>query len=308
MDRSKESDIPSFRSSAERLPASFEDSATEITWMDILRFLSRQSKVIGGISLASVLVGLTTGFMAAPLSVREVFLDLTLSPELVLDSDISESRTVVQNEVIAAGITTLNRVFSESTNDDLVTVEVTPSLPVEGGSSYLQLVLLSEDAAILEDAEQTAINTLQTVANEIAESYIDPEIAQLDLQMQRAREKIALLEDYFASLTPPEAVDTRGFLNDAQLHQQAILAEEFSALADYQLQHRNLSMLQAGDADLVVFEKLAATQSQKTSSILRRLVVFTILGITLGVLMALIFDQLPKLQAALRDLDEHGHS
>lgn len=287
-------------------PPAWMEYPDEISLIDILKFLRRQFKVIGGVTVVVILLGLGASLATTPQARRELLLTLTLPPELIVDPNIAAAEPLIRNEILAAGNLALSQDLPEMLDNSAQSVDVTASLSSssENNPERLQLILVSENAAILEASEESALDTLQGVADEAIDVYIEPEIARLDILIQRTREKIARLEVQLASVPTLAETDSAILSSVLQIPQQSLLAEENSKLLDYELQRNGLSDLVTGSESLVSIKVLMTTQTEKSSSLVRRLILSAIAGFMLSVLIALVVDQWPQLRAALTDLDD----
>lgn len=289
----------------------------EISLIDILKFFQRQFKVMAGITIAALLLGLGTGLSQTPQARRELLLKFTLPPELTVSPIGNESSSPInpleiddevgiRDEIIAMGNLAFEQNLSFQQPPTALTAPVSASLSVvmEEQSERLQLVLSSPDAANLEAADQLALGILQDAADSVLKPYIIPEIARLDLVIQRTRAKITQLETLLATPTAISEDNNSAMLSSAlQLPQQTVLAEELSKLIDYELARTDLSDLQTRQEPLIRFEVLMESQTQAASSLLQRLVLSAISGFMLSIFIALLVDQLPKIRAALAATD-----
>ena len=309
MDVSQKPDSANAPSSIPQRPIQVKDP-DEISLIDILKFLRRQYWVIGSTTLVTIAIGVGASLLASSQARRELLLSLTLPPELSLNSTIATNEPAIYGEILEAGSLAMINDFPGAViqQGDSSPVSATLSTATEVNPERLRLVLTSEEPAILESAEQPALDTLQKVADEVTNSYITPEITRLDLLTQRTQEKIALLENRLAtSATLPsgDSVDFSTFLQfQQQAQQQSLIAQEFNELVDHEQERASLSDLQVRDEPLVSIEILADVQTQESSSLLRRLILSAIAGFMLGILIALIVDQLPRLKAALTHIDD----
>lgn len=309
MDFSQTPDSLSEPSSRPSSPSPLEEQ-DEISLIDILKFCRRQFWVVGGIMLAVTAIGVGTGLATAPQARRELLLHLTLPPEVRLNSQITSVASVVYDEIFEAGSLALATDFPQALaqQSSVTPVSVTLSKSTEVNAARLQMVLTSEDAAVLETVDQLALATLQQAADEVIEFQIDPEIARFDSLIQRTQAKIDLLESRlttFESLPGGNSIDFSSFLKlQQQAQQQALIAQEFSRLADLELERNSLASLKTREEPQVNIQVLMSTQTQESASLLQRLVLSAIAGFMLGVFVALIVDQLPRLKAALSQLDD----
>lgn len=304
MNVSKKSDPAALQSSDEN-PSVKGEYADEISLVDILKFLRRRFKIIGAITFAITITGTGTGLITSPQARRELLLHLELPPEMALNLSMEQDEDLIQNEIFAAADLALKTEFIQFVNGPLRSSAIGVSLSsvTDENAERLQLTLTNVDTAALETANQPALETLQKAADEVAVSYIEPEIARLDLLIQRTQEKITFLEEQLAASALSTEADTAAFSSLAQLQQQIILAEEFGTLADYQLERADLSSLETSDEPIVNIQVLMDTQTQVSDSLLQRLLLSLIAGLILSILVALIIDQLPQLQAALSTPD-----
>lgn len=286
-------------------PPTRMEYSDEISLIDILKFFRRQLKVIGGVTVAVVLLGLGASLSTTPQARRELLLTLTLPPEFIVDPNIAAAESLMRNDVLAAGTLALSQDLPETLDNSAQSIDVTASLSSspENNPEHLQLILVSENAAILEASEQLVLDELQGVADEAIEVYVEPEIARLDLLIQRTREKIARLEAQLASVSTLVETDSVMLSSVLQLSQQSVLAEEISKLLDYELQREGLSNLVAGNESLVSIEVLMTSQTEQSSSLVKRLILSAIAGFMISILAALIVDKWSQLRAAWTDLD-----
>lgn len=289
----------------------------EISIIDILKFLKRQSKVIASVTIAALLLGLVTGLGKTPQARRELLLQWTLPPELKVSPTGAETGSpisppeiideiIFRDELIVVGNLALqqNLNVQQDPTDISAPISADVSLVVAEQPERLLLTLSSPDAATLTAADQPAVDILQAAADGLLEPYIIPEITRLDLVIQRTQTKITQLETLLASPTATENNSSALLSGTLQLSQQTVLAEELSKLLDYELAQADLTDLQTREAPLIHFEVLSDRQTQASSSLLQRLVLSAIAGFMLSLLIALLIDQIPHIRCALADAND----
>jgi hypothetical protein len=289
----------------------------EISLIDILKFLKRQSKIITSVTIAALLLGLVTGLGKTPQARRELLLQWTLPPELIVSPTSAESgspisppeiidEVIFRDEMIAVGNLALQQSLAAQQDSTALPAPISAnlSLVVAEQPERLLLVLSSPDVATLSAADQPTFAILQEAADSLLEPYIIPEITRLDLVIQRTQTKITQLETLLASPAANEDNGSALVSSALQLPQQTVLAEELSKLLDYELAQADLTDLQTREAPLIHFEVLRDRQTQASSSFLQRLVLFAIAGFMFGLLIALLIDQIPHIRSALANADD----
>lgn len=308
MDVSQKPDPSTVPPSKQPPPVPLEDQ-DEISLVDILKFLRRQFWLISGITLAVMLIGAGTSVLTSPQARRELLLQLKLPPEMRMNTVIAADVLVMQDEIVQAGNLALGSDFPRAVmSEESSPVSAVLSEANESDHDRFRMVITSADPSNLEAAEQVALTTLQEAASEVAESYLDPELTRLDFGIRRTQAKIARLESRLPApdaLAGGDSVNVSSFLQwQQQAQQQTLIAEEFGQLADYELEREGLASLKTREEPLASFSVLTATQTLESGSLLQRLVLSAIAGLMLGVFVALIVDQLPRLKATWSQLDQ----
>ncbi|MEM9815884.1 MAG: hypothetical protein AAF827_05685 [Cyanobacteria bacterium P01_D01_bin.6] len=302
MDVSQKTADPILENSVEQFPAKVGD-VDEIALVDILKFLQRQFKVIGGVTFLVIMIATVTNLMTPKQSRREVIVRLSLPLEINLSSDDALSDALrdpalVQEEIAAAANLALTKDFSAALSNQaspsLVTASFSPS--TDERPERFQLLLKSAEPDVLEEASKLALDSVQMAAGNVVESYLEPEIAWLDVLIQRQQEKVNRLTNQLRSNTTIDNGAPTALANVLQLSQQSVLAEEISSLIDYELQRDSLLELQARDEPLVDIKVLIESQAQVSSSLLQQLVLSMVAGLMVGILIAIVVDQLPHNQ------------
>ncbi len=315
MDVSQKTADPIPQNSVEQFPAKVDDT-DEISLVDILKFLRRQFKVIGGVTFATMMIATITSLATPAQFRREFFLHLSLPLEMIVNPVNSSSGgsqslavqnlTLIHEEIAAAVNLALANDFpvalASQTPSALVSASFSPS--TDELAERFQLLLTSEDPEALEAAGQIALDSVQVATDGVVEFYLESEIARLDLLIQRTQEKVTRLTDQLTSTTATDNATPARLADIFQFSQQSVLAEEISRLIDYQLQRDSLSELQTLDESLVSIEIMMESQVQLSGSLLPRLVLSTIAGFMLSILVAIVVDQLPQIRQAMSSLDE----
>ncbi|MEM9116376.1 MAG: hypothetical protein AAGD09_00670 [Cyanobacteria bacterium P01_F01_bin.56] len=302
MDVSQKTADPILENSVEQFPAKVGD-VDEIALVDILKFLQRQFKVIGGVTFLVIMIATVTNLITPKQSRREVIVRLSLPLEINLSSDDAlsdalQDPVLVQEKIAVAANLALAQDFSAALSNQagpaLVTASFSPS--TDERPERFQLLLKSADPDVLEEASKLALDSVQVAAGNVVESYLEPEIAWLDVLIQRKQEKVNRLANQSRSNTTINNGSPTELANVLQLSQQSALAEEISRLIDYELQRDSLLELQARDEPLVGIKVVMESQAQVSSSLLQKLVLSMVAGLMVGILIAIVVDQLPHNQ------------
>ncbi|MGD1862370.1 MAG: hypothetical protein ACFB0E_20680 [Leptolyngbyaceae cyanobacterium] len=304
--------------SSEHLSTS-SNSADEISLVDILKFLKQHFKVIGGITLAATLIGIGSSFLIASQFRRELLLSIEISPALTLNlspqlggrlSTSITSEQIIRDEIKVASDAAIEDLLAAPTSVSggqfgmSGSLEFVPTVDSDTLPDKARLVLDSDDPVVLESFSQSALETLQAVANEVVQSYLSTESQLLQMRLQQTQDKVDLLEmRLFSSATAANADlnELSGLLQFQQ--RQLVLADEYSALADFELELDRLVKLQASEEPLAMFNVLVDIQRQESTSLLTVMLLSAISGFILSILVALFVEQLPQFRAALTGPD-----
>lgn len=290
------------------------DYADEISFIDILKFLRRQFRVIGGVTFVTMMIATIASLTTPTQARRELLLSLSLPLEMTLSpidtfsddrpSSIAMNPVLIQEEMVAVASLVLANDFPAALASQMPSAFVSASFSPSTDEipKRFQLLLTSEEPSVIEEASQIALDSVQVAADGVAEFYLEPEIARLDLLIQRTQEKVTRLADQLPSTATNNVTPTE-LASIVQLSQQSVLAEEISRLIDYELQRDSLSALQTRDEPLVTIKVLMESQAQVSSSLLQRLVLSIIAGLMLGIFVAIVVDQVPRIRHAMSSLD-----
>lgn len=300
--------------SAQPPASSPNDEIDEISLLDILGFFKRQFKVIGGVTIAAIVASLGMAATQKTQVQRTLSLDVELSPllglviagdELALAQEIDQELVA---EIVSEGTLALQSYFLEHQNDPSAlpkvnaTTEAVPPTEATQVPEDLRLTLQAESTDGFETFSEAAIAVWETSAADLLEKHIVSAQERLALLIQRSQSKIDFLESQ--SLSPVAATgDPDTLVNLLQFQQQqAVLAEEFAQLADYEFNQAALARAQSEPEELVEIKILADVESAQGSSLGTRLTLSVIAGLMLGIFIGLLVDQFPKFKAALSQL------
>ena len=294
--------------SAHSPTSSPNDEIDEISLLDILGFFKRQFKIIGGVTVAAIVVSLGMAATQQAQVQRTLFLEVDLSPLLGLamaGDDLTLAQEIDQElvaEIVSEGTLALQSYFLEHQNDPgalpkvNATTEAVPPTEATQVPEDLRLTLQAENTEEFETVSEAAIAVWEARAADLLANHIVSAQEQLVLLIQRSQSKIDFLESQ--SLSPVAATGNTETLLQFQ-QQQAVLAEEFAQLADYQFNQAALARAQSEPEELVEIKVLADVESARGSSLGTRLLLSAISGLMLGIFIGLLVDQFPKLKTAL---------
>ncbi|NEQ45398.1 MAG: hypothetical protein F6K00_18415 [Leptolyngbya sp. SIOISBB] len=306
--------VPDTPSSAEYLSPQLKGS-DEISLVDFVRFLQRQYKIIGGITLLALLVGGASGLSNQPKYEQETLVTLNLSPALVADvaestADLSPVDAAfidgLQTTLIAATELTLYDDLAASKDVSLDAISDFAQVESPEDADVLDHLLITTGTARATDLERShtaALDALETAVTKTTQDYLTEQIERLDVLIQRSQNKVQFLEEQLptsmATLNEASEGNLLYFLQFQK--QQEVLAVEITRLANYQFSRDGLAAAKTNPRNLVSVKVISETVSETFASLQRRLVLATVAGMMLGILVALAAEQMPKVKQALAE-------
>ena len=272
----------------------------EISLIDILRFLQRRRRVIGGATLVIILVGTALG-LVSPLELqREILTDFKISSRLE-----SEGISVNESEIEALALFELRMYLDEHrrspgalSNRVSGSVESASISEASESLTHLRISLRSPTPEASESFWQSAYQRLQTTTHDVVNEQFETEVERLDVEIARAQNKVAFLREQInnTSTSAPNLGSNSEFFIFLQFQQQqAALIEELENLANLQFRRENLAEIESQAEPLVEVIILSDIQTQR-SSLTRNLVLSTIAGLMFGILIGVAVDQFSRLR------------
>jgi hypothetical protein len=276
----------------------------EISLIDILHFLRRRFRVIGAVTLATAALGIGASLLNPTQFRREILLDFE-----ILSTLEHQGLSVNENEVEAiAALELESHIKQHQANlggQAAVsgTVESATLLETSDSPTYLRLTMRSADSNALESVRQSAYDRLQEVTNTTVSQQVDNEVERLDALIQRTQQKIAFLEE--RAEVPSANIDPRDASNLLYLlqlqQQQAALNSELNTLDNLKFNRETLALTQNQGASLVQIVTLSDIETQQSSPLMRNIILSIIVGSMMGILIAIVIDQIPQIRKKLSE-------
>lgn len=276
----------------------------EISLIDILHFLRRRFRVIGAVTLATAALGIGASLLNPTQFRREILLDFE-----ILSTLEHQGLSVNENEVEAiAALELESHIKQHQANlggQAAVsgTVESATLLETSDSPTYLRLTMRSADSNALESVRQSAYDRLQEVTNTTVSQQVDNEVERLDALIQRTQQKIAFLEE--RAEVPSANIDPRDASNLLYLlqlqQQQAALNSELNTLDNLKFNRETLALTQNQGASLVQIVTLSDIETQQSSPLMRNVILSIIVGSMMGILIAIVIDQIPQIRKKLSE-------
>lgn len=301
----KEPDPDNLTSSQDSQAVLYADYS-EISLVDVCRFLKRHFWGIGGTTIASGLLGVVYGMMQPVEFHRSILLNVDLSPSLA--KLISGDTDTVLREVQLVAIPTLESHFEqhlEAQDQRPKVYGLVSSVRSDVGdvsSEYLRIDMRSVSQDAIENLHEASYTKLQSQFARTLDKLISQRIALLDDSIQKAEARITLLESRSAAPVVPEGASQADGLLSTLLQEQQYqsLLDELKVVSDLRLSRDELQALRSGDLTKeFIFEDVLNDLQEMQPSLFRIALLAAISGFIISVLVAVLIDQLPKMREAL---------
>lgn len=276
----------------------------EISLIDILHFLRRRFRIIGAVTLATAALGISASLLNLTQFRREILLDFE-----ILSTLEHQGLSVNENEVEAiAALELESHIKQHQANlggQAAVsgTVESATLLETSDSPTYLRMTMRSADSNAIESVRQSAYDRLQEVTNTTVSQQVDNEVERLDALIQRTQQKIAFLEE--RAEVPSANIDPRDASNLLYLlqlqQQQTALNSELNTLDNLKFNRETLALTQNQGEPLVQIVTLSDIEIQQSSPLIRNVILSIIVGSMMGMLIAIVIDQIPQIRKKLSE-------
>jgi len=276
----------------------------DISLIDILHFLRRRFRIIGAVTLATAALGIGASLLNPTQFRREILLDFE-----ILSTLEHQGLSVNENEVEAIAALELEshmKQYQANLGEQAAvsgTVESATLLETSDSPTYLRMTMRSADSNAIESVRQSAYDRLQEVTNTTVSQQVDNEVERLDALIQRTQQKIAFLEE--RAEVPSANIDPRDASNLLYLlqlqQQQAALYSELNTLDNLKFNRETLALTQNQGEPLVQIVTLSDIETQQNSPLMRNVILSIIVGSMMGLLIAIVIDQIPQLRKKLSE-------